>query len=212
MIVLRRILGVALLATALWLASVIATQIGVAPAGLLTAALLGIVVWLGLSRRFDWQAARVRSIAAALAAVVLVTAVAWRGDAESGARSLAGAWGPLEQAAIAGHVAEGRLVLVDVTADWCITCQVNKRLVLGTEETAAVIARLDVVLMRGDWTLPDQAIADYLASHGRYGIPFNAVYGPSAPEGILLPELLSQDALNEALDLAQPEALRISQQ
>lgn len=212
MIVLRRILGVALLATALWLASVIATQIGVAPAGLLTAALLGIVVWLGLSRRFDWQAARVRPIAAALAAVVLVTAVAWRGDAESGARSLAGAWGPLEQAAIAGHVAEGRLVLVDVTADWCITCQVNKRLVLGTEETAAVLARLDVVLMRGDWTLPDQAIADYLASHGRYGIPFNAVYGPSAPEGILLPELLSQNALNEALDLAQPEALRISQQ
>lgn len=212
MVVLRRILGVALLATALWLASVIATQIGLAPAGLLTAALLGIVVWLGLSRRFHWQAGRVRPIAGALAAVVLVTAVAWRGDAESGNSSLAGAWGPLEQAEIAVHVAEGRLVLVDVTADWCITCQVNKRLVLSTEETAAVLEQFDIVLMRGDWTLPDQAIADYLASHGRYGIPFNAVYGPSAPNGILLPELLSQSALNEALEQAQPAALRLSQQ
>ncbi len=212
MVVLRRILGFALLATALWLASVIATQIGVAPAGLLTAALLGIVVWLGLSRRFHWQAARVRPIAGALAAVVLVTAVAWRGDAESGGASLAGAWGPLEQTAIAGHVAEGRVVLVDITADWCITCQVNKRLVLSTEETAAALEGLDIVLMRGDWTLPDQAIADYLASHGRYGIPFNAVYGPAAADGILLPELLSQSALNEALEQAQPEALRLSQQ
>ena len=212
MIVLRRILGVALLATALWLASVIATQIGVAPAGLLTAALLGIVVWLGLSRRFHWQAGRVRPIAGALAAVVLVTAVAWRGDAESGGASLASAWGPLEQTAIADHVADGRLVLVDVTADWCITCQVNKRLVLSTEETAAMLEGLDIVLMRGDWTLPDQAIADYLASHGRYGIPFNAVYGPAAPGGILLPELLSQSALNEALEQAQPEAMRLSQQ
>ena len=212
MIVLRRILGLALLATALWLASVIATQIGVVPAGLLTAALLGIVIWLGLSRRFDWQAKRVRPIAGALAAVVLVTAVAWRGDAGEGATSLAGAWGPLERSEIAGHVADGRLVLVDVTADWCITCQVNKRLVLDSEETAAVLERLDVVLMRGDWTLPDQAIADYLASHGRYGIPFNAVYGPSAPDGLLLPELLSQSALNEALEQAQPEAMRLSQQ
>ena len=178
----------------------------------MTAALLGIVVWLGLSRRFHWQAGRVRPIAGALAAVVLVTAVAWRGDAESGGASLAGAWGPLEQTAIADHVADGRLVLVDVTADWCITCQVNKRLVLSTEETAAVLDELDVVLMQGDWTLPDQAIADYLASHGRYGIPFNAVYGPEAPDGILLPELLSQSALNEALAQAQPEAMRLSQQ
>ncbi len=212
MIVLRRILGLALLATALWLASVIATQIGLAPAGLLTAALLSIVLWLGLSRRYDWQASRVRPIAGALAAVVLVTAVAWRGDAGTGNASLAGAWAPLDQSEIAQHVANGRLVLVDVTADWCITCQVNKRLVLDSEETAVVLQQFDVVLMRGDWTLPDQAIADYLASHGRYGIPFNAVYGPSAPEGVLLPELLSQGALDEALEQAQPEALRISQQ
>ena len=53
--------------------------------------------------------------------------------------------------------------------------------------------------MRADWTNPDPAIQRYLARFERYGIPFNAVYGPKAPEGIALPELLTKDAVLEAL-------------
>ena len=56
--------------------------------------------------------------------------------------------------------------------------------------------------MQGDWTRPDQTISDYLARYGRYGIPFNAVFGPGAPEGILLPELLTPGAVTDALDRA----------
>jgi len=51
--------------------------------------------------------------------------------------------------------------------------------------------------------LPDDAIATYLVSFGRYGIPFNAVYGPNAPDGIALPELLGHDAVMKALDKAR---------
>jgi suppressor for copper-sensitivity B len=56
--------------------------------------------------------------------------------------------------------------------------------------------------MRADWTRPDEAISRYLARFGRYGIPFNVVYGPKAPEGILLPELLSREAVLDALTRA----------
>ena len=56
--------------------------------------------------------------------------------------------------------------------------------------------------MRADWTRPDPAISAYLASFDRYGIPFNAVYGPRAPGGIALPELLRADAVISALDRA----------
>ena len=49
--------------------------------------------------------------------------------------------------------------------------------------------------MRADWTRPDARISAYLASFGRYGIPFNAVYGPGAPGGIALPELLRADSV-----------------
>jgi suppressor for copper-sensitivity B len=59
-----------------------------------------------------------------------------------------------------------------------------------------------VVAMRGDWTRPDPALTRYLESFGRYGIPFNAVYGPGRPQGELLPELLTAGAVERALDRA----------
>ena len=47
--------------------------------------------------------------------------------------------------------------------------------------------------MRADWTRPERRISAYLARFGRYGIPFNAVYGPGAPAGIALSEILTAD-------------------
>ena len=56
-----------------------------------------------------------------------------------------------------------------------------------------------VVTMRGDWTLPDPEISEFLASFGRYGIPFNVVFGPGAPDGLPLPEILTIDVVLSAL-------------
>jgi suppressor for copper-sensitivity B len=94
-------------------------------------------------------------------------------------------------------------VFVDVTADWCITCKANKALVLNQGEVAKRLAREPVVALSADWTRPDERIAAYLARFGRYGIPFNVVYGPGAPEGIPLPELLTSAEVLVALDKAQ---------
>jgi suppressor for copper-sensitivity B len=109
-------------------------------------------------------------------------------------------WIAFEEAAIDGYVAAGKVVFVDVTADWCITCQANKKLVIDQEPVAGRLE--DVVAMQADWTNPDPAIADFLGRHGRYGIPFNIVYGPGAPAGIVLPELLTTEAVTTALDQA----------
>ena len=54
--------------------------------------------------------------------------------------------------------------------------------------------------MRADWTRPNDEIARYLASFGRYGIPFSAVYGPKAVNGIALPELLTSTIVLEAAE------------
>jgi suppressor for copper-sensitivity B len=53
--------------------------------------------------------------------------------------------------------------------------------------------------MLADWTRPDPVIARYLARHGRYGIPFTAVYGPATPDGQVLPELLTDSAVLDAI-------------
>jgi len=111
-------------------------------------------------------------------------------------------WVVFDEAAIPGYVAKDKVVFVDVTADWCITCQANKRLVIDAEPVAGLLKHDAVIAMKADWTNPDPKIADFLGRHGRYGIPFNIVYGPGAPAGIVLPELLTAEAVTAALGQA----------
>jgi len=75
-------------------------------------------------------------------------------------------------------------------------------LVLDREPVAGALAADGVIAMRADWTRPDESISRYLASFDRYGIPFNAVYGPGAPDGIALSELLSTEMVLDALQVA----------
>jgi suppressor for copper-sensitivity B len=152
-------------------------------------------------RPWIWSGAAALVIAAlALPALVSIGPSAQAGTQVKG--EIADGWVPFEEARIAGLVAQGRTVIVDVTADWCITCLANKTLVLDRPEVKDAFEADKVVAMRADWTRPDDAITHYLAKFGRYGIPFNVVYGPKAPEGILLPELLSREIVLDALNRA----------
>lgn len=111
-------------------------------------------------------------------------------------------WVAFDEGAIADDVTQGKVVFVDVTADWCLTCQANKKLVIDQEPVAGRLTQDNVVAMKADWTNPDPKISDFLGRHGRYGIPFNIVYGPGAPAGIVLPELLTDKDVTAALDRA----------
>lgn len=199
-----RVLGLALVATAIWLATVLAGQIGWEAAGGIVAfaALIGAVFAV---RRFVPEA-RIGKHAGYLAAGLAIAAVVSAVFAPQVARISTAdglAWTPFDRDAIPDLVADGKTVFVDVTADWCLTCIYNKTAVLEQNPVrAALTADESVVAMIADWTNPDPAIADYLASFGRYGIPFNVVYGPDAPAGIALPELLTESAVLTAIAAA----------
>ncbi|WP_367989046.1 protein-disulfide reductase DsbD family protein [Vibrio sp. NTOU-M3] len=111
-------------------------------------------------------------------------------------------WQPLSVDAINQYVSEGKVVFVDVTADWCVTCKANKLGVLLQEPVYSTLTNGDIVVMQGDWTVPSLTITSYLQSHGRFGVPFNVVYGPGAPDGIKLPVILTSDAVLEAIKKA----------
>ncbi len=213
MIRLRQIMGLALLATAAWLLWLVMGILGApATAGLIAGlVVLGAILWLSgrgvkPARALVPGAPIALGVAIVLAAAVLPSAggepIRATGEANLRAAKNADAgrhWQPFDEARIAQLVAAGKTVLVDVTADWCITCQVNKRLVLNQGAVHAAIADGRIVAMIADWTRPDPVIAAYLAKFGRYGIPFNAVYGPEAPTGIPLPELLTENVVTEAV-------------
>ncbi len=114
-------------------------------------------------------------------------------------------WEELDQAAIPKLVEDGKTVVVDVTADWCLTCKANKKFVLDQPDVVEAMSHDNIVKMQADWTQHDESIAAYLRQFGRYGIPFNVVYGPGAPKGIALPELLTKKDVMDALSEAASE-------
>ncbi len=97
------------------------------------------------------------------------------------------------------YVEAGKIVFVDITADWCLTCKANKLLVLENKSVRSFLLKKNIVKMRGDWTKKDSVLLEYLKDNGRYGIPFNIVYGPGRKDGIILPEILTTNILKEAI-------------
>ncbi|MCG8508887.1 MAG: thioredoxin family protein [Rhodospirillales bacterium] len=204
MIVLRRILGFALAATALWLVTVLAGVISPMPAGIIGFLFFVMICFLAAGSRFGEPfklASQVGSASLALVAMIIPVSAGGTIDAAD-SKKLTALWQPFDEAAIARKIADGKTVFVDVTADWCVTCQVNKTFILGRQTVVARLRAPNVVAMQADWTRPNDGIARYLAGFGRYGIPFNVVYGPGNPGGIVLPELLTEKAVEDALKKA----------
>lgn len=203
MVSLKRFLALLLAATALWLMMVLAAQSGVSAAvavGALMAAGVVVMLWTGSAPSQGRRTAAV-SMLALVAALAFLAPGGLRRTVDT-AMPIDSVWQPFDRAAIYQLVASGKTVFVDVNADWCVTCKFNEATVLDRGAVAAQLASQGVVAMRADWTNPDPAIAAYLAEFGRFGIPFNAVYGPALPRGIALPELLSQDVVMTAFGRA----------
>ena len=200
----KQALGVTLAGTGVWLLTVLAAQRGAEVAlivgGLMLAATL-LIGWRGrLARVLGRYAVPGAVTGLAIAAFFIPASL---GSVPNGESTDGGKWRPLDTERIDRLVDSGKVVFVDVTAEWCITCKVNKAAVIDSEKVQRLLDRDDVVRMRGDWTRRDSRIAAYLASFDRYGIPFNAVYGPAASDGIALPEMLSREGVAKAVAKAR---------
>ncbi len=196
MVRVKAILGAMLALTAIWLLWVLIGVAGPRTTILVTLGTLVLVTGFSFGRFHG----RTGAIVAALVAVTVMIGPGFL-SAPAPAAAPAGTtnWVAFDRAEIARLVSTGKTVFVDVTADWCLTCKANKALVLDRDPVATALDTPAVVPMQADWTRPDERISRYLESFGRFGIPFNAVYGPAAPEGIVLSELLSSQEVLEAL-------------
>ena len=76
---------------------------------------------------------------------------------------------------------------------------------LGQKEFKDLIESKQIIAMQGDWTKPDAKILNYLRKFNRFGIPFNAVYGPGMRLGETLPEILTTDIVIDSLRNASKE-------
>ncbi len=201
MIAVRRLLGLILLGTAIWLLAILGVEAG-RPASLTVAGLMAVALLVLVAGRRLPSAVRLTAVGL-LAVASLAASYTSLPQPKVGTAAMKGLWKPFDKDALAKYVAQGKVVFVDVTAEWCLTCQVNKATVVYRGKVADELRNGNVVAMQADWTRPNEVVAAYLASFGRYGIPFDAVYGPGAPEGLALPELLTEDAVLKALEKAR---------
>ncbi|MFT3829830.1 MAG: protein-disulfide reductase DsbD family protein [Opitutaceae bacterium] len=108
-------------------------------------------------------------------------------------------WIPWSPETVAKLRAQDRIVYVDFTARWCVTCQANKAVVFGSAEVNETFRARNVAKVRGDWTSRDPQIAAELERFGRAAVPVNLVYLPGRAEPLLLPEVLTPGIVLDAV-------------
>ncbi|MGZ2260140.1 protein-disulfide reductase DsbD family protein [Roseobacter sp. A03A-229] len=205
MLLVRLLLGGLLMATAAWLLFVLVGVAGGRAAAFISALTAVFIVAASIPRVNQWARRAVLS-ACVLLAIFGAGFISMPGRTTA-AVDATSHWQNFEPLGIARRVSEGETVFVDVTADWCLTCKANKALVLDRDPVRARLRGGSVIAMQADWTRPDDNIARFLERYDRYGIPFNIVFGPGAPSGIALPEVLTPQVVLDALDTASVRSL-----
>lgn len=204
MVKVKLLMGVFLMLTAAWLIWVSAAQLGENGAKILGLTIALIVINF---LPFMWKKENMRRFMivsfVVLALFIPASYQTPASDQHAIEPALDAIWQPFNETAITDHVNAGKIVFVDVTADWCLTCQFNKYWAFDTDEVKAALSQENVIAMRADWTNRNDMIHRFLQSHQREGIPFNVIYSQKFPDGMVLPELLSKDKVLTALDKAR---------
>ncbi|MBY0447417.1 MAG: thioredoxin family protein, partial [Hyphomonadaceae bacterium] len=155
-----------------------------------------------------WARAGALLAGAAGAALLLFFGLAGQGGvaARPDEAAVSGSWRAWSASAVATEQAAGRPVFVDFTAAWCVTCQVNKALVLSKADVAAAFVATDTALFEADWTTRSPQIAAELARHGRVGVPLYLLYTPGRAAPEILPQQLDGERLKAKLAAAAAAA------
>ncbi|MCI5850240.1 MAG: thioredoxin family protein [Sutterellaceae bacterium] len=199
---LKRVMAVPVGLSLLWLLWVLSKQLsstGLASSlGIL--ALTAASLWLfgRGQRREKWGGTYSASFPAAAAAALVVFVALGGFGREAGTGPAPEGWQAWSPEAVAEAKRSGHPVFIDFTAAWCMTCQVNKKAVLETEDFRREAGRLGYSLLVADWTNRDARISGELARYGRSGVPLYLVISPTGGVSIL-PALLTKGSAVEEL-------------
>ena len=109
-------------------------------------------------------------------------------------------WLDFKNIKIDNIIKNNEIVFVDITADWCATCQFNKINILRKKNIENIFTKNNIKLVRADWTKPDKEIDSFLNKFNKFGIPFNAFFSLKYPEGIIMSEILTEKEIIKSIE------------
>ncbi|MCC6508060.1 MAG: thioredoxin family protein, partial [Pirellulaceae bacterium] len=145
---------------------------------------------------------KVKAWSAALATIALwgMLSFSWLGPIKTDMP-----WEAFSNQRLAALRGEGKTVMIDFTANWCLNCQANSRLAIEVPNVIKLVKANGVAPLLADKTEPSPEIDAKLRELGASAIPFLVVY-PADPQAdpIILNGTFTQDKLIAALKKAGP--------
>ncbi len=219
----KQLMAFPMFATCIWLVWLMGAHVGddgliMTLGGLLVVAL---GAWIYGRWAVPSRAASVRRVAKGFAAISIVFGIwillpngqnntALNADGVEGPDKYGVVWESFSPDSIEEARRDGRLVFVDFTAKWCLTCKANKAVVFSSDDVKRRFQELDAIMVRADWTKRNPLISEALESFGRSGVPLYVLYdGMNEPK--ILPELLNPGIVLDALDSVQNVSASVAQ-
>lgn len=220
-------MGFPMIATAVWLYSVALSHF---PPGAEAALWLGLLLVLAALSAWIWgqfaqRAAALRPLSMVIAFLVGAGGFVWilEGELKWRAPSVSAKtsdglivekgieWRPWSHAAVNEARAAGHPVLVDFTAKWCASCQINKRSSIAIDSVREKLRAIGAVTFRADYTRKDPKIASELKRYDRAGVPLVLVFAPDEKvPAQVLPALLTPQIVLDALDWASKNGRKMA--
>jgi thiol:disulfide interchange protein DsbD len=206
----KELMGFLLIATLLFLLSVLGAQRGVAALIWTCAFLLVLSVACWLKGAFMTPIASARTRASVLLVMLLLvigSGYYFIGEkfqsasvAASPTASAGSGWEKFTPERLASELQQGHPVFIDFTAEWCITCKFNESTVLETAAVRTAFSEHQIVKLKADWTNGDPAITKLLKQFGRPGVPLYVLYPGGTAQPYVFPELLTKNIVLEKLE------------
>ena len=209
----KQLMGFLLIATLLFLLSVLGAQRGVAALIWTCAFLLVLSVGCWLKGAFITPLASTRTRALVLLLMLLlVLGSGWYfigqkfqsasvTEAANPPAAVTGGWEKFTPERLAAELQQGHAVFIDFTAEWCITCKFNESTVLETAAVRTAFSERQIVKLKADWTNGDPAITKLLKQFGRPGVPLYVLYPGGTAQPYVFPELLTKNIVLEKLEM-----------
>lgn len=193
----KQALAFPLYLTAIWLLWVLSRQLGADAAMLIILGGVGIVF-------ISWLGQKTTSVAkvSGLIMLALIVFMSWNANQQPAAEKaqMASEWEPYNPERLESLRSQGKPAFINLTADWCITCLANEKVVF-TEDTLDSMMDKDITLIKGDWTNYDPQITALLEKYRRGGVPLYLLFPAKADaDAIVLPQILSPSKFKQQIE------------